>query len=71
MTEEEQKIFNLLHDIYNRVAKEKMSLDESVRLYLSLIVMAFKKAGATSKMIPTILHNVNNWLSQSLKGIIE
>lgn len=71
MTEKEQKVFNLLHDIHNRVADEKMTLDESVRLYLSLIAMAFKKAGATKKMIPLILREVNEWLSQSLKDIFK
>lgn len=71
MTDKEQKIFNLLHDIHNRVAEERMNLDESVRLYLSLITAAFKKAGATKKMIPLILREVNEWLEQSLKDIIR
>ena len=71
MTAKEAKIFNLLHEIHNRVSEEEMSLDESVRLYLSLIALAFKKSGATQTMKPLILRDVEKYLAHSLNDILE
>jgi len=62
-----EEIFDLLYEINNKIAEQELTVRESVRLYLSLITMAFTKAGATKEMIPFILKEVGEYLSERLK----
>lgn len=67
----EKEVMNLMTDLYNQMAKKKLTFDEAVRLNLSLIVLAYKKNGGSKQAIPLLVRNVSDYLTETLNDMIE
>ncbi len=67
----EKEVINLMTDLYNQMAKKKLTFDEAVRLNLSLIVLAYKKNGGSKQAIPLLVRNVSDYLTEILNDMIE
>lgn len=67
----EKEVINMMTDLYNQMAKKKLTFDEAVRLNLSLIVLAYKKNGGSKQAIPLLVRNVSDYLTDTLNEMIE
>lgn len=67
----EREVSNLMVNLYNQIAKNKLTFDEAVRLNLSLIVLAYKKNGGSKKAIPLLVSKVSDYLTETLNEMIE
>ena len=67
----EKEVINMMTDLYNQMAKKKLTFDETMRLNLSLIVLAYKKNGGSKQAIPLLVRNVSDYLTETLNDMIE
>lgn len=67
----EREVINLMTDLYNQMAKKKLTFDEAVRLNLSLIALAYTKNGGTKKAIPFMVSKVSDYLTETLNDIMK
>lgn len=67
----EKEVMNLIIDLYNQMAKKKLTFDEAVRLNLSLIALAYQKNGGTKQAIPLLVRDVSDYLTETLNDMIE
>ncbi len=67
----EREVINLMTNLYNQMAKKKLTFDEAVRLNLSLIVLAYKKNGGAKRAIPLFVSKVSDYLTETLNDMIE
>lgn len=67
----EKEVINLMTDLYNQMAKKKLTFDEVVRLNIALIVLAYKKNGGPKQAIPLLVRNVSDYLTETLNDMIE
>lgn len=67
----EKEVINLMADLYNQMAKKKLTFGEAVRLNLSFIVLAYKKNGGSKQAIPLLVRFVSDYLTETLNDMIE
>lgn len=67
----EKEVMNLMTDLYNQMAKKKLTFGEAVRLNISLIVLAYKKNGGSKQAIPLLVREVSDYLTETLNDMIE
>lgn len=67
----EKEVISFMTDLYNQMAKKKLTFDEAVRLNLSLIVLAYKKNGGSKEAIPLLVSKVSEYLTETLNDMME
>lgn len=67
----EKEVISFMTDLYNQMAKKKLTFDEAVRLNLSLIVLAYKKNSGSKEAIPLLVSKVSEYLTETLNDMME
>lgn len=67
----EKEVISFMTDLYNQMAKKRLTFDEAVRLNLSLIVLAYKKNGGSKEAIPLLVSKVSEYLTETLNDMME